>query len=175
VQYNVLPGQFASGWLPQVSLEQLRQLNRNWRNQPPSTPLYWYWSGQSNEIGLWPVPNTDGQQISIEGVRYPHPMQNPTDTPNFNARFHRALPYFAANEWGENFASGAELAKTEGWLKKALDECTDFLLSIAAREPGFVVRKVARPPVEYLSAGFRQIPIFPILPPPTPVPSGGGN
>ena len=175
MQYNVIFGEFLSGYLPQVSREQLRQNNRNWRLQPSSTPLYWYESGQSNKIGLWPVPNDSNIRISFEGARYPCPLENPDDTPTFNSKYHKGLSYYAACLWAENFAEGDENIRLSGYMKKAEKEKNDFLSSLEAREPGFVVRRVARPPCEYLSAGFRQIPIWPVLPPPPGTTGYPGN
>lgn len=149
VQWNVNSNPFSPGWIPQGTLEVLRQTDPQWRTTPASTPLYWYWTGQSNTIGFWPMPSQDDIAMSLEGVITPPPLVNDEDVPNFNSTYHVALAEFAAYNWGRRFTRGAERNIAFDYEQSALQWAAKFRGSLAARDGNSIQRRVERARPEY--------------------------
>lgn len=152
----------ASGasWLQQTTRDNLRIMDRTWRNAPSGTPIYWYWANPTT-IGLYSPPSVSDVEITFYGPRHEPVLVSDSQEPLFNEDFHEGICLFGAWLYGKLYARGEERSVAEGYYTEAMVYVASCKQSMAAQEAALVQRRVGRAPQEYMGSGSMMVPLWP--------------
>ena len=163
-QYQVdNPG---GGWyLPQITLNKLRQYNIQYMDTPVGQPECWYFDkGNTNTIAFYPPPSQTGIVCMFNGVRELPVMVNDDDMTPFSEVYDEAIAGLGVWWYAQLYTRANERAVAAQYKARADELITEFKHEMTGSEAAFINRRVALPPQPYMQTGTQQVPVYPAGP-----------